>query len=111
NPRVENGSGRGGFAAGDPAGEVTEVVDGVKQIARADNHRDPMLAGAWKELQRRGAGTRGFSFGPYLAMVADFPRESGIDWQVIGGGAELDYFGDAERPAWTAGLVGGPFAA
>src|SRR5262249_27309439 len=40
---------RSGLVVGHPAGEVTEVVDGVKQIARADNHRDPMLAGAWKE--------------------------------------------------------------
>jgi adenylate cyclase len=101
---------RRGLVVGHPAGEVTEMVGGVKQIARAAEHEDPMLAGAWNELQRRGPGTRGFSFGPYLAMVADFPPESGIDWQVIGVVPKLDYFGDAERQAWTAVLIGALFA-
>ena len=84
---------RSGLVVGHPHGEVTEMVNGVKQIARAENHRDPMLAGAWKELQQRGPGTRVFSFGPYLSMVADFPPESGIDWEVIGVVPKIDYFG------------------
>jgi len=101
---------RSGLVVGHPAGDVTEMVDGVKQIARAAHHRDPMLAGAWSELQQRGPSTRGFSFGPYLAMVADFPPESGIDWRVIGVVPKVDYFGDAERQAWTAVLIGALFA-
>ena len=101
---------RSGLVVGHPHGEVTEMVNGVKQIARAENHRDPMLAGAWKELQQRGPGTRVFSFGPYLSMVADFPPESGIDWRVIGVVPKVDYFGDAERQAWTAVLIGALFA-
>src|SRR5260221_72280 len=58
---------RSGLVVGHPSGEVTEVVNGVKQVARAENHPDPMLSGAWSALQKRKDGARGFSFGPYLA--------------------------------------------
>jgi adenylate cyclase len=97
---------RSGLVVGHPKGEVITVDNGVKQIARAANHPDPMLAGAWSELQSRGPGTRGFSFGTYLAMVAEFPPESGIDWRVIGVVPKLDYFGDAEHQAWLAAAIG-----
>jgi adenylate cyclase len=65
-----------------------------------------MLAGAWNELQARGPGTKGFTFGPYLALVAEFPPESGIDWRVLGVVPKLDYFGDAEHQAWLAAAIG-----
>ena len=65
--------------------EVMQGIKGVPGVAHAENHPDPMLAGAWQALQSHKPGTRGFSFGPYLAMVAEFPPESGIDWRVIGG--------------------------
>src|SRR5712692_3350965 len=90
-----------------PKGEVTPEENGVKQIARAANHPDPMLAGAWRELQARGPGSKGFAFGPYLALVAEFPPESGIDWRVISVAPKLDYFGDAEHQAWLAAAIGG----
>ncbi|MGZ6142004.1 MAG: adenylate/guanylate cyclase domain-containing protein, partial [Myxococcales bacterium] len=101
---------RSGLVVGHPAGEVTETVNGVKQIANAANHPDPMLAGAWREMQGRAAGKREFSFGPYLAMTAEFPPESGIDWRVIGVVPKADYFAEAERQAWTAVLIGALFA-
>ena len=97
---------RSGLVVGHPEGEVTEMVGGVKQIARADHHPDPMLAGAWSELQKRPADTRGFSFGRYLALVSEFPPDSGIDWRVIGVVPRLDYFGDADHQAWLAVLIG-----
>jgi len=96
----------GGLVVGHPTGDVTEVENGVKQIARAAHHPDPMLSGAWNELQRRKPGARGFSLGPYLAMVADFPAESGIDWHVIGVVPKLDYFAEAEQQLWTSVAVG-----
>src|SRR5260221_1769755 len=97
---------RSGLVVGHPKGEVTEVDNGTKQIARAARHPDPMLAGAWSELQQRGPGARGFAFGPYLALVSEFPPESGIDWRVIGVVPKLDYFGDAEHQAWLAVALG-----
>ena len=97
---------RSGLVVGHPAGEVTETVDGTKQIARAENHPDPMLAGAWRELQGRASDLHEFSFGPYLAMTANFPKESGIDWRVIGVVPKADYFGEAERQARNAVLIG-----
>jgi adenylate cyclase len=97
---------RSGLVVGHPKGEVTSIENGVKQIARAANHPDPMLAGAWNELQARGPGTKGFTFGPYLALVAEFPPESGIDWRVLGVVPKLDYFGDAEHQAWLAAAIG-----
>jgi len=97
---------RSGLVVGHPKGEVTEEVNGRKEIARAATHPDPMLSGAWNELQARRPGTRGFSFGPYLALVAEFPPESGIDWRVIGVVPRLDYFGYAQHQAWLAVAIG-----
>ena len=97
---------KSGLVVGHPAGQVTEERGGVRQIARAATHPDPMLRGAWNELQERGPDTRGFSFGPYLALVAGFPPDSGIDWRVIGVVPRLDYFGDAEHQAWLALAIG-----
>ena len=97
---------RSGLVVGHPAGQTTETVNGVTGIARADHHVDPMLAGAWQELQSHKPGTRGFSFGPYLAMVAELPAESGIDWRVIGVVPKLEYFGEARQQAWYAVFIG-----
>jgi adenylate cyclase len=97
---------RSGLVVGHPTGDVTETVNGVKEIARAEHHQDPMLAGAWKAMEGRPPGIHGFSFGPYLAMVADFPPESGIDWLVIGVVPKLDYFGEAEQQLWFSVAVG-----
>ena len=97
---------KSGFVVGHPEGVVTELTAGQKQIARAEHHPDPMLAGAWGELLRRPPGTRGFSFGNHLAMVADFPPESGIDWRVIGVVPSADYFGEARKQAWQALIIG-----
>ena len=101
---------RSGLVVGHPKGEVTQTVDGVKQIARADQHPDPMLSGAWNYLQQAKPGTRVFSFGANLAMTAEFPEESGIDWKVIGVVPKVDYFGDAQRQAYLAALIGALFA-
>ena len=97
---------RSGLVVGHPAGQVVEEVNGTKQIARAETHPDAMLSSAWNELQKRPAGTRGFSFGDNLAMVADFPPESGIDWRVIGVVPKSDYFGEAKQQAWLAVAIG-----
>src|SRR5260370_24989122 len=75
---------RNDLVVGHPTGGTAETIDGVKQIARADAHADPMLRGAWQELQRRPAGTRRLSFVPYLAMVSDFPPEACIHWLLPG---------------------------
>jgi adenylate cyclase len=97
---------KSGLVIGHPAGQVTETVDGQKQIAHAANHPDPMLATAWNELQRRPPGTTDFLVGDYLAMVSDFPPESGIDWRVIGVVPKVEYFGEARQQLWFAVLVG-----
>ncbi|HEX4383305.1 MAG TPA: adenylate/guanylate cyclase domain-containing protein [Myxococcales bacterium] len=97
---------RSGLVVGHPAGQTTETINGVTGIAHADHHPDPMLSGAWQALQTHKPGTRGFSFGPYLAMVAEFPPESGIDWRVIGVVPKLEYFGEARQQAWYAVLIG-----
>ena len=95
-----------GLVVGHPTGDVVETVNGVKEIARAEHHPDPMLAGAWKAMAGRPPGIHGFSFGPYLAMVADFPPESGIDWLVIGVVPKSDFFAEAERQLWLSVAVG-----
>jgi adenylate cyclase len=97
---------RSGLVVGHPLGQVTETVDGQKQIARAETHPDQMLAEAWKVLQKRPPGTTDFTFGNYLAMVAEFPPESGIDWRVIGVVPKQEYFGEARQQAWFAVLIG-----
>jgi len=97
---------RSGLVVGHPTGDVTQVVNGSREIARAENHPDPMLAGAWKSLEKHPPGVHGFSFGPYLAMVADFPPESGIDWMVLGVVPKVEYFGEAERQLWLSVAVG-----
>ena len=97
---------RSGLVVGHPTGDVTETVNGMREIARAEHHQDPMLSGAWKSLEKHPPGVHGFSFGRYLAMVADFPPESGIDWMVIGVVPKLEYFGEAERQLWLSVAVG-----
>jgi len=97
---------KSGLVVGHPSGETSETVDGVKQIARAATHRDQLLRGAWQELQKLPPDTRRFSFGPYLALVSDFPPESGIDWRVLGVVPKVDFFGEAEKQAWLAVLIG-----
>src|ERR1041384_4949686 len=97
---------RSGLVVGHPTGDVTQTVNGAREIARAADHPDPMLSGAWKAMQGRPPGVHGFSFGPYLAMVADFPPESGIDWLVIGVVPKLEYFGEAEQQLWFSVAVG-----
>ncbi len=97
---------RSGRVVGHPTGAVTSTENGQGVIARADDHADPMLAGAWRELQLRGPDTRGFSFGPYLAMVATYPPDSGIDWRVIGVVPRDDFFGEARRQAIYAAIIG-----
>jgi adenylate cyclase len=97
---------KSGLVVGHTLGQVTETANGVKEIARADHHPDPMLAGAWRELQKRGPGTRGFSFGPHLAMISEFPADSGIDWSVICVVPKDDYFGEARQQMWLAVAIG-----
>jgi len=95
---------KSGLVVGHPAGLVTS--QNGTEIARADTHPDEMLRGAWNELQKRGPETRGFSFGPYLAMVETFPPETGIDWRVIGVVPRDDFFGEARRQALLALAIG-----
>ena len=97
---------RSGRVVGHPTGAVTATENGQGVIARADDHQDPMLAGAWHELQKRGPETKGFSFGPYLALVASYPPESGIDWRVIGVVPRDELFGEARRQAVYAAVIG-----
>lgn len=93
-----------GLVVGHPAGLVT--ANNGTEIARAENHPDEMLRGAWAELQKRGPDSNGFSFGPYLAMVETFPPETGIDWRVIGVVPRDDFFGEARRQAFVAVGIG-----
>src|SRR5207247_673896 len=71
---------RSGLVVGHPARQVTETSVGKVAIAHAARHPDPMLAAAWDELSRRGAGPQSFLVGPWLAMAEPFPVETGIDW-------------------------------
>ena len=98
-----------GRVVGHPSRQVVGQSNGTLEIEKAEGHRDPMLAGAWKAIPRRGsqivADVNGFTtyrFDDFLAVAEPFPKESGIDWMVLVVVPAEDVFGDVVKQAWTA---------
>ncbi|MDQ3030809.1 MAG: adenylate/guanylate cyclase domain-containing protein [Myxococcota bacterium] len=102
---------RDGLVVGHPEGDVTDGEGDELALARAATHRDPMLRGAYEEMDAHGGAARwlreggDFQFGDQLGMVHPFAGEHGMDLAVLVVAPVDDFFGEVRRQLISAIVI------
>ena len=80
---------RSGLVVGHPAGEVTEVVNGVKQIAHAKKYDDAMFEKYNKILDLKGEHKKKFQTGKYQNVSKRLKRSCAAEVEALYPGSKF----------------------